>query len=133
MVWLTRYVFCFEAQAERQAVNTTIQGSAADIAKAAMLRVSSTVRRRKLQAQLVINLHDELIYEVSFSLVNFYNYLIFKYWNYLLTIKNHAFFVMITYYCLDFIHCNTDSSWRTCIRKRISQCYSERLWGIERK
>lgn len=71
VVWLTRCVFCFAAQAERQAVNTTIQGSAADIAKAAMLRVSSTVRRRKLQAQLVINLHDELIYEVSFSLVNF--------------------------------------------------------------
>ncbi|KAG8296610.1 hypothetical protein J6590_053579 [Homalodisca vitripennis] len=51
------------AQAERQAVNTTIQGSAADIAKAAMLRVDRTVRLRGLQTYLIIHLHDELIYE----------------------------------------------------------------------
>ncbi|XP_041971015.1 DNA polymerase theta-like isoform X2 [Aricia agestis] len=49
--------------AERQAVNTTIQGSAADIAKAAMCAIDSRTSGPG-QPRLVLQMHDELIYEV---------------------------------------------------------------------
>ncbi|KAK5650782.1 hypothetical protein RI129_001811 [Pyrocoelia pectoralis] len=56
------------AQAERQAVNTTIQGSAADIAKLAMTnterRFQQKYRQSKNLPKLVLHLHDELLYEV---------------------------------------------------------------------
>lgn len=56
------------AQAERQAVNTTIQGSAADIAKYAILRMERNLSKHqsilKAHADLVLHLHDELLYEV---------------------------------------------------------------------
>ncbi|XP_017142193.2 DNA polymerase theta isoform X1 [Drosophila miranda] len=58
-------------QAERQAVNTTIQGSAADIAKRAILDMDKNIGRywKKLgveenSIQLVLHIHDELVYEV---------------------------------------------------------------------
>ncbi|VDN97014.1 unnamed protein product [Rodentolepis nana] len=51
---------------ERQAVNSIIQGSAADITKLAMERVDSALRREKhITAHLVLHLHDELIYSVT--------------------------------------------------------------------
>ncbi len=50
--------------AERIAVNTPIQGTAADIVKLAMLRVSRQLSARKLSAKLVLQVHDELILEV---------------------------------------------------------------------
>lgn len=59
------------AKAERQAINTTIQGSAADIAKYAILRMERNLIRYgdKLDIplgviNLVLHLHDELLYEV---------------------------------------------------------------------
>lgn len=51
------------AGAERIAVNTPIQGSAADIVKAAMLRVDSALLREKLATRLLLQVHDELILE----------------------------------------------------------------------
>ncbi len=51
------------AGAERIAVNTPIQGSAADIVKAAMLRVDAALRREKLSTRLLLQVHDELILE----------------------------------------------------------------------
>ncbi|XP_057670465.1 DNA polymerase theta isoform X1 [Diorhabda carinulata] len=57
-----------KGQAERQAVNTIIQGSAADIVKKAMLKIDLDLRevfhKAKSKPNLVLHLHDELIYEV---------------------------------------------------------------------
>ena len=58
--------------AERQSVNTIIQGSAADIAKATMIRVNTFLRERKLfpeKSRLILQLHDELVFEVSDSIL----------------------------------------------------------------
>jgi len=54
----------FKSEAERQAVNTTIQGSAADITKGAMLRIERSRRLNMLGAQLLNQVHDELILQV---------------------------------------------------------------------
>ncbi|CAG4991657.1 unnamed protein product [Parnassius apollo] len=50
--------------AERQAVNTTIQGSAADIAKAAMCAVDKKIDHYDFKPRLILQMHDELIYEL---------------------------------------------------------------------
>ena len=56
--------FNLRSFAERTAVNTPIQGSAADIIKRAMLKVQSRLHHNKLKAQLLLQVHDELILEV---------------------------------------------------------------------
>lgn len=48
---------------ERIAINTVIQGSAADIIKKAMLRVAARLAREELQATLLLQIHDELVFE----------------------------------------------------------------------
>jgi len=53
--------------AERIAVNTPIQGSAADIVKAAMIRVDRALRAGNLTARLLLQVHDELILEAPVS------------------------------------------------------------------
>ncbi len=51
------------AKAQRIAVNTVIQGTAADIMKLAMLRVDALLKQRNLEATLLLQIHDELIFE----------------------------------------------------------------------
>ena len=51
------------ARAEREAINMPIQGSASDIVKIAMLKVEEALRSAGLQAQMVMQVHDELLIE----------------------------------------------------------------------
>jgi len=49
---------------ERIAINTVIQGSAADLIKQAMINVYGRLQREKLQARMLLQIHDELVFEV---------------------------------------------------------------------
>jgi DNA polymerase-1 len=51
--------------AERVAVNTPIQGSAADLIKLAMIAIDERVRSERLPARMVLQVHDELLFEVE--------------------------------------------------------------------
>jgi DNA polymerase-1 len=53
------------AAAERVAVNAPLQGSAADLIKLAMVRIARRIAEAKLPAQLLLQVHDELIFEVE--------------------------------------------------------------------
>ena len=55
--------FQVRASGERMARNTPIQGTAADIIKLAMVHVWQRLRDEKLQARLLLQVHDELIVE----------------------------------------------------------------------
>jgi len=60
-----------EAQAaQRVAVNTPIQGSAADIVKLAMLRVDAALRRELPEVRMLLQVHDELLLEAPASFVD---------------------------------------------------------------
>ncbi len=51
--------------AERNAINAPLQGSAADIVKIAMVRIASRLEREMPEAKMILQVHDELIFEVE--------------------------------------------------------------------
>jgi DNA polymerase-1 len=50
--------------AERQAVNTPIQGSASDLIKLAMLDIDKGLSEKELKSKMVLQVHDELVFDV---------------------------------------------------------------------
>jgi DNA polymerase-1 len=50
--------------AERTAINTPIQGSAADLIKVAMIQVDEALQKKKLRSAMLLTVHDELVFEV---------------------------------------------------------------------
>ncbi|RAS77714.1 DNA polymerase I [Priestia endophytica] len=64
---LTSRNFNLRSFAERTAMNTPIQGSAADIIKKAMLEVQKRLKEEELEAKLLLQVHDELIFEAPTS------------------------------------------------------------------
>ena len=53
------------AYAERQAINAPVQGGAADVVKRAMVRLPGALRGAGLQARLLLQVHDELLFEAT--------------------------------------------------------------------
>ncbi|MCH2563597.1 MAG: DNA polymerase, partial [SAR116 cluster bacterium] len=54
--------------AERQSINAPIQGSAADIIKRAMVRLPSALAEAGIEARMLLQVHDELIFEAEESI-----------------------------------------------------------------
>jgi len=55
--------FNIRAFGERTAANSPIQGSAADLIKIAMIRIDSTLKQQSMQSRMLLQVHDELVFE----------------------------------------------------------------------
>ena len=64
--------FNIRSQSERMAFNTVIQGSAADLIKVAMINISSRIANENLPIKMILQVHDELVFEVPYADVEKY-------------------------------------------------------------
>lgn len=55
----------FKAAYERESVNSVFQGSASDLIKLAMNKIEKTIKKENLKAKILLQIHDELIFEVD--------------------------------------------------------------------
>ena len=57
--------FSVRGFSERQSINAPIQGTAADIIKIAMIEIHKNILAKKLNAKMLLQVHDELIFEIN--------------------------------------------------------------------
>jgi DNA polymerase-1 len=57
--------YMLRSAAEREATNAPLQGSAADIMKLAMVRIEGALARERMRARMLLQIHDELIFEAD--------------------------------------------------------------------
>ena len=62
--------------AERNAINAPIQGSAADMIKVAMLRIQEDIEEQQLSGKMIMQVHDELVFDVPLDEVEKFKTLI---------------------------------------------------------
>ena len=55
------------SSAERNAINTPVQGSAADIIKLSMIKINDVFKKNSLESKLILQVHDELIFDTPIN------------------------------------------------------------------
>jgi DNA polymerase-1 len=56
--------FTIRGFAERNAINSPIQGTAADMIKLAMISIHAAIKQKQLKSKMILQVHDELVFDV---------------------------------------------------------------------